>query len=118
MTIPIGASESISEIAVVEIDKDVFVDPVFLANLEEKIKQEEGISHVAFIQIIENSHGKGWTYLHIQDDRVSQRYLYDPYIHEKHLKLDMTNDIWHGENPPSLDDIKHHSKIIKIGYIK
>lgn len=119
MRIPIEVVNKISKIGVVEIERDVVVDPVFLKNLESVVKRSHrDIKHCAFIQIIETMDGEGWVYLLPKNGRVQDRYLFNPTIHKRFKKKKMTEELWHGEQEPSLKQIQQHSKLIKLAEIE
>lgn len=111
MSIPIDIANKLKNIGVVEVDDGVNVDPVFLLYLENLVKKEEPeIEDVAFIQTITTPKGKGWSYLYIDGERVKERYLFNPTVHNHFSKKKLTDSLWHGEVIPGMEEIKGQAR--------
>ena len=115
MTIPLNANTS--NVIIVMITDIVKVHPLLLNQLGDRAKasfpNEKTI--VAFVQEKNSPHGVQYTYLKMSDDRIRERYLYDPKRLELFKKKQQCNTLWHGCKAPTFKEIKHHAKLMRIG---
>jgi len=115
--IPGNVKRDIDNIIVIMIDDDVYIDPVSLSIIKDRVIKEISETKdpkIAFILERKSSDAtNSYHYLRIKKGDVSEHYLFSPMQFNHFKKKKLCSELWHGCKEPTLEQIKQHAKILR-----